>query len=202
MNFRLLPPSALEPQVKPEFWELIAAGPRPFANDKALSPALPPPKPSGLPSQQAFFERILPYALQTQNMTGIPASVTMAQAALESGWGKHAPGNNFFGIKGSGPAGSQKLSTREFIAGKWRRTVSNFRRYNDPMESFLDHAQVISEGRYLKHAMKHTSSAKEFVHALQSGKTRYATDPNYEAKILRMIARYGLERYDTGRLHA
>ncbi len=201
MNFRLLPSSALEPQIQPEFWELIAAGPRPFGST-ARPVQAPPPKPSATSPQTAFFERILPYALETQALTGIPASVTMAQAALESGWGRHAPGNNFFGIKGRGPAGSQKLSTREFIGGRWQRRLADFRRYNNPLESFLDHAQVISQGRYLKHAMEHTGSAKGFVHALQSGKNRYATDPQYEVKILGLISRYGLERYDTGSLHA
>ncbi|HKX12915.1 MAG TPA: glycoside hydrolase family 73 protein [bacterium] len=201
MNFRLLPALALEPQLQPEFWELLAAGPRPFAPSGQPVPAPKPQRPSPSP-QAAFFERILPYALETQAMTGIPASVTMAQAALESGWGKHAPGNNFFGIKGRGPAGSQKLSTREFIGGRWLRKLAEFRRYNNPLESFLDHAQVISEGRYLRHAMEHTASAREFVHALQSGKAKYATDPEYEAKILGLIARYDLERYDTGSPHA
>ncbi|HKY63292.1 MAG TPA: glucosaminidase domain-containing protein [bacterium] len=199
MNFRLLPSSELEPQIQPEFWELLAAGPRPFA---ASTVPIPPPKPPASSAQHAFFERILPYALETQAMTGIPASVTMAQAALESGWGKHAPGNNFFGIKGRGPAGSQKLWTREFSGGQWRRTLADFRRYHDPVESFLDHALVISEGRYLKHAMQHTGSAKEFVRALQSGKAKYATDPDYENKILGLISRYGLERYDMGKPHA
>lgn len=200
MNFRLLPSPRLEPQIQPEFWELLAAGPRPFSAER-LAPPPPPPKPAISP-QQAFFDRILPQALETQALTGIPASVTMAQAALESGWGKHAPGNNFFGIKGRGPAGSQKLSTREFINGRWQKTLATFRRYHDPLESFLDHAQVISEGRYLKHAMKHTGSAKEFVHALQSGTAKYATDPDYEAKIMSLITRYGLERYDMESLHA
>ncbi len=201
MNFRLLPSSSLEPQIQPEFWELLAEGPRPFAS-LARQLQAPSPKPAATSPQAAFFERILPYALETQALTGIPASVTMAQAALESGWGQHAPGNNFFGIKGRGPAGSQKLATREFIGGRWQRRLADFRRYNNPLESFLDHAQVISEGRYLKHAMEHTGSAKDFIHALQSDKAKYATDPQYEAKILELISRYDLDRYDTGSLHA
>ncbi len=43
---------------------------------------------------------MLPHALAAQALTGVPASVSLAQAALESGWGRHAPGHNFFGIKG------------------------------------------------------------------------------------------------------
>jgi flagellum-specific peptidoglycan hydrolase FlgJ len=201
MNFRLLPSSALKFKIQPEFSPLGPALPLILARD-CPCPAVSPPKPPASSPQRAFFDRILPYALETQAMTGIPASVTMAQAALESGWGKHAPGNNFFGIKGKGPAGIQKLSTREFINGRWQRTLANFRRYNNALESFLDHALVISEGKNLKHAMQHTASARDFVHALQSGKYRYATDPQYEAKIMQLITRYGLERYDTETLHA
>ena len=46
-----------------------------------------------------FVRLYYPYAKQSQTATGVPALVTMSQAALESGWGKHAPGFNFFGIK-------------------------------------------------------------------------------------------------------
>lgn len=49
-----------------------------------------------------FIERIAPMAMVNMRIYGILASVTIAQAALESGWGAHAPGNNLFGIKGVG----------------------------------------------------------------------------------------------------
>ena len=143
-----------------------------------------------------FFRRLLPYALYTQRLTGVPASVTLAQAALESGWGKHAPGNNFFGIKGSGPAGAQVLHTREFRHGRWVTLRLKFRRYHDPLECFLDHARIIAEGRYLKQAMQHTESARAFVQALQSGRYKYASDPRYATKILDLIRRYHLEGFD------
>ena len=50
-------------------------------------------------SPQQFIEAYAPTAQEAQKETGVPASITLAQAALESGWGAHAPGNNFFGIK-------------------------------------------------------------------------------------------------------
>lgn len=88
------------------------------------------------------------------------------------------------------------LNTREYHHGKWIRTRAAFRHYHDFMESFVDHARLVSEGRYLRHAMNHRESAQAFVHALQTGKYRYATDPLYETKLLKLIANYGLERYD------
>lgn len=150
-----------------------------------------------LSPQQEFFRKYAPYALYTQRLTGIPASVTLAQAALESGWGHHSPGNNFFGIKGKGPAGSQMLWTREFKGGGLVRVRAKFRRYETPLQSFLDHARVISHGRYLRHAMAHTQSAKSFVTALQSGKYKYATDPQYTRKVLGLIQSYHLDRLDS-----
>lgn len=139
---------------------------------------------------------MLPHALATQDLTGVPASVSLAQAALESGWGKHAPGNNFFGIKGTGPAGSQYLYTTEFRGGAKLRLKAKFRRYQDPLQSFIDHAQLLSKGRTLSHVMAFKGDSRAFVHALQSGKYKYATDPQYEEKIMKIIRAHGLQRYD------
>jgi len=147
--------------------------------------------------QENFLKRFAPFAILTEQMTHIPASVTLAQAALESGWGKHAPGYNFFGIKGEGTAGSQTLRTQESIHGNMVKVKSTFRKYHDALESFLDHAQIISQNPLLNHAMLHTESPESFVTSLQSKKTKYATDPHYVEKILSIIARYDLKKFDT-----
>jgi flagellum-specific peptidoglycan hydrolase FlgJ len=128
--------------------------------------------------------------------TKVPASITLAQAALESNWGRAAPGNNFFGVKGTGPAGTQMLMTWEVFKGKKQRTKAPFRKYFTPLESFIDHAKVISTGKYLKHAMEHTESAEAFITALQKGPAKYATDPDYKKKILSIVQEYDLEQYD------
>jgi len=149
------------------------------------------------PSQQEIFVRqFSSEAILTNQITGVPASVTIAQAALESGWGKHAPGNNFFGIKGKGPAGTQWLKTKEFQGGKFVQIRASFRKYHDPLESFVDHAEVIAKNPNFKTAMTHTSSAEDFIRALQGKKIRYASDPHYVEKILSIIARYGLKKLD------
>ena len=197
MKLSLIEAPQLEFKIQPEaLYPAIIHTPANFCPSACSSPLPTISRSTSTSPQRAFLKKILPYALYTQRLTGIPASVTLAQAALESGWGKHAPGNNFFGIKGKGPAGSQWLMTSEFRNGKNVRTRAEFRRYHDPLQSFLDHAKVISEGRYLRHAMQHTQSAEAFVHALQSGKRRYATDPGYSEKIMSLIHRYQLEKYD------
>lgn len=64
--------------------------------------------------------------------TGVPAAVTVAQAIIETGWGKHTIGEakNLFGIKGRGPAGSVRAPTREFINGQWVTVNADFAKYD------------------------------------------------------------------------
>ncbi|KAB2842788.1 hypothetical protein F9K50_01260 [bacterium] len=144
-----------------------------------------------------FFEQYAEYAIQSMLETGIPASITLAQAALESDWGKSAPGHNFFGIKAGrswkGP--TQVLGTWEVVHGKKVRVKAKFRKYDSPLDSFVDHAKIIVNGP-LRHAMGHVQSARDFVTALQSGKKKYATDPAYVSKIMRIVDEYGLEELD------
>ena len=74
------------------------------------------------PAQQAFISQIAPGAMAAQSRYGVPAAVTIAQAIDESGWGQSALAirdNNLFGIKGTGPAGSDVLPTQEFENGQW-----------------------------------------------------------------------------------
>ena len=197
MNYRLLPVSEQNFFLAPELQIPVYLPPAPScsAPAKVPSPPIHDIRPAGT-RQREFFRQMLPYALTAQRLTGVPASVSLAQAALESGWGKHAPGNNFFCIKGTGPAGSQWIFTREYRGGALIRTKAKFRRYHDPQQSFIDHARVIAEGRYLRHAMRYRGDARRFVHALQSGTYKYATDPRYEAKVMKIIQSYGLQRYD------
>ncbi|KAB2835708.1 mannosyl-glycoprotein endo-beta-N-acetylglucosamidase [bacterium] len=196
MMFRLEPDADRKLRLAPEFQFYLPPAPPPGPRTGQAPTAVAPTPSSAGARQREFFQRMLPHALAAQALTGVPASVSLAQAALESGWGRHAPGNNFFGIKGTGPAGSQRLFTREFRDGALVRTQAKFRRYHDPMESFLDHARVIAEGRYLRHAMKHKDNARDFVRALQSGRYKYATDPRYADKLIRLIEAHGLTRYD------
>jgi flagellum-specific peptidoglycan hydrolase FlgJ len=199
MRFHLLSPEEINFQSEPFLFSKSLSScecPEPNSSQVTPSMTLSSVERKKASPQREFIQRYASYAIYTQRMTGIPASVTLAQAALESGWGKHAPGNNFFGIKGRGPAGCQCLWTKENNHGQTLRIQTAFRKYEDPLQCFLDHARVISTGRYLRHAMQHTQSAESFVTALQSGKAKYATDPLYAQKIMDIIHRYQLENYD------
>ncbi|EIT6323212.1 glucosaminidase domain-containing protein, partial [Salmonella enterica] len=99
--------------------------------------------------QSDFINRIAPAAQRVSQQTGIPASVIMAQAALESGWGTSqlsAKYNNFFGVKGQGVA----LPSPEYENGMPKVRVSSFKVYNSIDESLLDYAKTLQKDRYKK----------------------------------------------------
>lgn len=158
---------------------------------------------------QNFVQKYYPFAKQTEAKSGIIALAIMAQAAHESGWGKVAPGNMFFGVKDTDgfngneqllttteylPTPSKKfpvvLSVQEVIM-RGRRMFKYkikdwFRKYKTPEESFTDHATFFLRNKRYSEAIKHKHDAYRFLSEV--AKAGYATDPDYERK-LHSIAR-------------
>lgn len=145
-------------------------------------------------TKKEFFSKYKDDAIKIQKETGVPASLILAQAALESGYGNSAPGNNFFGVKGSGNAGSQRLMTTEVVNGREVRVQQNFRAYKTPADSFRDHARLISESPYYKGVMKAAKTGDAYAVAKAIGDSPYATDPNYGNKIKNIIKEEGLDK--------
>ena len=132
----------------------------------------------GTKTQQAFINQIAPGALSAQQRYGVPASVTIAQAIDESGWGSSqlaANDYNLFGIKGSGPAGSVTLPTQEFENGQWVTIYAQFRVYHNVSESIADHAELLATSGYYTRAMADRAVPDAFANDLTGV---YATDPN------------------------
>src|SRR4029077_9508745 len=101
-----------------------------------------PPQASGRSAEQAFIDAVAPGAVAAQSRYGVPASVTIAQAIDESGWGQSALAvrdHNLFGIKGTGPAGSDLLPTQEYQNGQMVSVTAPFRVYHNMAESIADH---------------------------------------------------------------
>lgn len=149
---------------------------------------------------ERFIQSIARYAQETEETSGIPASVTIAQAIVESGWGRSALSreNNFFGIKGEGPAGSISLNVYEYINGQRVKVNSQFRRYNTLSECFQDHAGVVSESPRYREAMQWVDDPKRFVRELK--RAGYATDPRYPDLIIGTMDRYNLYQYNKAAL--
>lgn len=147
-------------------------------------------------TKQEFIDMVKEGAIDAQKRYGICASLTIAQAILESGWGKNAPGNNLFGIKWIKNCGYrfQALSTKEYINGKWINVNAQFRIYDSFKQSVYDHAQFISKNiRY-----KDILGVKEYKKACELiQKAGYATDPNYANLLIMIIEENSLFKYDS-----
>ncbi len=193
----------------------LPSGPKP-ANPPAAPPIAPaPPRPDrpAEPSEDAsalrnvtpeqlahlgatdkakFFAVLKPAAVEAERKYGVPWQVTLAQAALESGWGKHGIGGyNIFGIKGSGPAGSVVKQTKEWRGGRYVTEDARFARYTDFYEAIVEHGKLFHNGYYNK-AVNGFAADRDpvaFVHRIQG---IYATSPTYQDNILSIMRQYRL----------
>ncbi len=149
------------------------------------------PLPSGRKGE--FLASVLPGATFGDVVFGVPASVTVAQAILESGWGKSAPGFNLFGMKGVGPAGSSKRRVVEYQRGKRGHRHHEFRLYHSFAESLADHSRVLATADRYAPARLVAEDPVAYARALQG---KYATDPRYGTKLGELADHYGLRRFD------
>lgn len=136
--------------------------------------------------QHKFIRTTLPGAAQAWLKYGVNPIGMMAQAALETGWGKSAPGNMYFGIKAtpSWTGKTQTLYTTEYIDGEKKRIPQTFRAYDSAAESFEDYARLIATTTRYKAAMSYPGyhQADKYLEAVFNG--GYATDPNYLYKCI------------------
>jgi flagellar protein FlgJ len=140
-----------------------------------------------------FIDKLLPHAKIVSQSTGIPPHFMLAQAALESGWGKHeirhadsSPSYNLFGIKAGASWKGDVIETvtTEYINGMPQKVVERFRAYNSYAEGFNDYAKLLLDNpRYAK-VLKSTD-AEAFANGLQ--RAGYATDPLYADKLIRIL---------------
>lgn len=140
-----------------------------------------------------FINTLLPHAKLASQSTGIPPHFMLAQAALESGWGKHeirhadkSPSFNLFGIKAgeNWKGNSIEVVTTEYVNGVPQKMIEKFRTYSSYAEGFHDYAKLLSNNpRYAE--VLNTQDAKTFATGLQ--RAGYATDPAYADKLMRIL---------------
>ncbi|MGY0620378.1 flagellar assembly peptidoglycan hydrolase FlgJ [Lysobacter sp. A378] len=137
-------------------------------------------------SPEAFVQSIWPHAVETARELGVSPKALVAQAALETGWGRRLVGgdgsHNLFGIKASGHWDGKRVDsgTHEFVNGRRVETRAQFRAYGSVHESFADYRRLMHNDRYAG-ALASGEDTSRFANALQ--KAGYATDPAYAAKI-------------------
>ena len=127
--------------------------------------------------------------------TKIPASVTIAQWALESGFGAHMPpnSNNPFGIKTMGGYPSVVVGTTEYAHGKVQHIPQAFAVFPSLAEAFTVHDQLLATSHFYANARSKLPDAEAFAQALTGV---YATDPNYGNLLISLMRQHQLEQYN------
>ncbi len=142
-------------------------------------------------SKEDFVRMMWPHAQRAGTELGVDPSALVAQAALETGWGRSVPTHsggassyNLFGIKAgsSWEGATASVPTLEFEDGVAVRKVERFRAYASPADSFNDYARLIGNNPRYESARGSGDDVASFASALQDG--GYATDPNYARKIV------------------
>lgn len=147
---------------------------------------------------EAFLDMLVGPARECQRLTGIPASFTLAQAALESAWGASKlahSGCNLFGVKADkrwkGPV--LMMKTDEHLDGKNVTVQAKWRVYKDWAECLADRAEFFRKNKRYAACFKETTG-EGWARAVAAA--RYATDPEYAAKLVGVIRGRNLTRFD------
>ncbi len=159
----------------------------------AVSDYLNPTNLSGY--QLDFINSIAEGAVEAYNKYGVLPSLTLAQAILESGWGKHSIGNNVFGIKAgdSWTGKTQECRTSEQNAdGSYVQITAKFRDYDSLSDSIEDHAVLLTNDRY--RAVIEAQDYKEACKAVREA--GYATSLSYTENLIKLVEQYGLDQWD------
>ncbi|MHA6513711.1 cell wall-binding repeat-containing protein [Tessaracoccus sp. Z1128] len=164
---------------------------------------LPVARPAAALDAATFVAKTSAWAQEEERAYGVPASVAMAQAILESGWGESSltkNAKNWFGIKCSSTLsphqnGCYSVSTTEYdSSGNAYTTTAQFRKYDTDQNSFIDHGYFLSRlTRYAK-AFNYTNNPDRFIVEVHLG--GYATDPQYANKIINLMVKYDLYQYN------
>lgn len=148
-------------------------------------------------TSQRFIESVAPGAINGWNKYGVLPSVTVAQAIIESGWGRSGlatQAHNLFGIKGSYNGNSITMRTREVYGGRSVYINDSFRAYANNSQSVEDHGNFLYvNSRY--HNLLGDTNYASVARKLQAD--GYATDPNYANALIRMVQTYGLNQLDS-----
>lgn len=145
---------------------------------------------------QAFIESVQAGAIEGWNNYGVLPSVTVAQAILESGWGKSSlstQAHNLFGIKGTYNGNSINYPTKEYVNGRYITVYAQFRAYANNSESVADHGNFLYSNSRYRNLLGVTNYATVTADLQADG---YATDPHYASSLNNIIQTYNLTQLD------
>ena len=146
-----------------------------------------------------YIDQYRDLAIVEMYRSGIPASITLAQALHESNYGTSelaVSANNHFGIKcKSSWIGDTYFYKDDDYDNKGRLIESCFRMYETDIDSYVDHSNfLMSRPNYNRLFFLDKSDYKAWAYGLKS--SGYATDPQYALKLINKIEKYGLNQYD------
>jgi len=145
----------------------------------------------GFDGPEDFVATLWPHAQQAAEELGVDPKMMLAQAALESGWGKSMPrmasgqlSHNLFGIKADRSWRGESIAnqTLEYENGAPMKIRSAFRSYDSYADSFRDYVRFLQDNPRYTDALRHANDPERFIGGLQ--KAGYATDPSYARKVL------------------
>lgn len=151
-------------------------------------------KQSAFASPSEFMQTLLPHAQEIAQKIGIDPRALLAQAAVETGWGKYMihtgsgqNTHNLFGIKADNrwQGESTAINTVEFQQGIAKQQKAQFRSYDSFADGLQDYISFVTENPRYQQALEKVSDPKAYFNALQDA--GYATDPQYADKILSVL---------------
>lgn len=154
---------------------------------------------------EEFISSLLPYAKNAARKLDLDPKLLIAQAALETGWGKFImhddagkPGYNLFGIKAgkSWQGESIKIDTLEVENQQFKKVKASFRKYQNFAQSFDDYVDFVKQDPRYSKAVSLRKKPAEYIEQLQ--KSGYATDPNYASKIMSIFKENILNKAGAG----
>ena len=188
---------------------IAARPPRGAGARHADGPTTPSDGEASLPldgSPGTFLGRLWPMAKKAAARLDLPPEALLAQAALETGWGRHVmrhasgdSSHNLFGIKADSrwEGDRVQVSTLEYRDGVALKTRARFRAYGSYAESFADYVDFVQRNPRYREALRNTQSPAAYFQSLQAA--GYATDPDYAEKIKRILDSEPMQRAAQGK---
>ena len=169
-------------------------------NISATDPNAPPKSPNPLSVNEEYIQHFKDLVMFQQLTSGIPASIKLGQALVESQGGESElamNANNHFGLKcWSCSVNEAYMKTDDEYDKNGQLIYSKFYRFNTPEESYAAHSRrLTTESRYRPLFNNDRIDYRAWAHGLQ--KCGYATDKRYAEKLIAVIEKYNLQRFDT-----
>ncbi|RRK09819.1 cell wall hydrolase [Lactiplantibacillus garii] len=156
---------------------------------------------SAVTTRSGFIKKLAPEAQAVQKQYHVLASISLSQAILESDWGQSTnatENNNLFGVKAYATQAGRLMTTQEYYDGAYHTVKRRFAVYDSWHDSLVAHAKKLANGTpWDAQHYAAVTAATDYQTAAKALQTAgYATDPTYAQKLINIIQKYDLQRYD------